>query len=214
MEEEKEDDDAKRDIQVLQMAMACSGPMPLTMPLLCMAVVSNLVLAAAAAEQGARGCKKALWDTVKISTPPTCYCSRSLSRALLAGLGCTPRGPCDNTPLRRVLETVFEKVLRRVLRDRRCLALGSRGRKGIEKGSKKGPSRRHLEGRNSSFREYDSLGVRPRPDVSSASGRETGTLHEGIVELQSAVFVETYIVTPPSLIWRLKLPWRVRVSAF
>ena len=33
----------------------------------------------------------------------------------------------------RVLETAFEKVLRRVLR--RCLAVGFRGRKGSEKGS-------------------------------------------------------------------------------
>ena len=34
---------------------------------------------------------------------------------------------------RRVLETAFEKVLRRVLR--RCLGVGFRGRKGSEKGS-------------------------------------------------------------------------------
>ena len=44
--------------------------------------------------------------------------------------------------LRRVLETAFEKVLRRVLR----------------RDSKKGLSRRHLEGRST---EYDPLGVCP-----------------------------------------------------
>ena len=44
------------------------------------------------------------------------------------------------------------RVLRRVLR----------------RGSKKGLSRRHLEGRNTPFREYDPLGVRP------TVGREIG----------------------------------------
>ena len=48
----------------------------------------------------------------------------------------------------RVLETAFEKVLRRILR--RCLAVGFRGRQGSEKallgrGSKKGLLRKHLE---------------------------------------------------------------------
>ena len=35
------------------------------------------------------------------------------------------------------------------------------GKEGSEKGSKKGLSRRHLEGRNTPFREYDPVGVRP-----------------------------------------------------
>ena len=52
----------------------------------------------------------------------------------------TPSGSCDNTPskkgLRNVLETAFEKVLRRVLR--RCLTLGFRGRQASEKGQEKG----------------------------------------------------------------------------
>ena len=41
------------------------------------------------------------------------------------------------------------RVLRRVLR----------------RGSKKGLSRRHLEGRNTPFREYDPVGVRPNHDA-------------------------------------------------
>ena len=65
--------------------------------------------------------------------------------------------------LRRVLETGFEKVLRRVLR--RCLAMCLQGgrvlRRVLRRGSKKGLSRRHLEGRNTPFREYDPVGVRP-----------------------------------------------------
>ena len=56
--------------------------------------------------------------------------------------------------LRRVLETAFEKVLRRALR--RCLAVCFTRRKGFEKpllrrGSKRGLSRRHLEGRSRLF---------------------------------------------------------------
>ena len=47
--------------------------------------------------------------------------------------------------LRRVLETAFEKALRRILR----------------RGLKKRLSRRHLEGRNTPFQEYDPLRVRP-----------------------------------------------------
>ena len=42
-------------------------------------------------------------------------------------------GVQQRTLLRRVLETAFEKVLRRVLR--RCLAVGFNGKKGSEKGS-------------------------------------------------------------------------------
>ena len=34
-------------------------------------------------------------------------------------------------------------------------------RRALRRGSKKGLSRRHLEGRNTPFREYDPLGVRP-----------------------------------------------------
>ena len=48
--------------------------------------------------------------------------------------------------LRRVLECAFAKVLRRVLR----------------RGSKKGLSRRRLEGRDTPFQEYEPLRVRPR----------------------------------------------------
>ena len=48
-------------------------------------------------------------------------------------LGRTPRGRATTCllrrALRRVLETAFEKVLRRDLR--RCLAVGFRGRKGL-----------------------------------------------------------------------------------
>ena len=55
--------------------------------------------------------------------------------------------------LRRVLKTAFEKVLRRVLR-RRC-AVGFRGgrvlRRVLRRGSKKGLSRRHIEGGNTPF---------------------------------------------------------------
>ena len=48
-------------------------------------------------------------------------------------LGRTLRGRATTCLLlRRVLETAFEKVLRRVLR---CLAVGFKGRKGLEKGS-------------------------------------------------------------------------------
>ena len=65
--------------------------------------------------------------------------------------------------LRRVLETAFEKVLRRVLR--RCLQCVLQGgrvlRRVLRRGSKKGLSRRHLEGRNTPFREYDRVGVSP-----------------------------------------------------
>ena len=62
--------------------------------------------------------------------------------------------------LRRVLETAFEKVLRRVLR--RCLVVAScMGGRVLRRGSKKGLSRRHLESRNTPSREYDPLGVRP-----------------------------------------------------
>ena len=67
--------------------------------------------------------------------------------------------------LRRVPETAFEKVLRKVLR--RCLAEGFiRGRRVLRRvlrrGSKKGLSRRHLEGRSTPFREYDPVGVCPK----------------------------------------------------
>ena len=67
--------------------------------------------------------------------------------------------------LRRVLKTAFEKVLRRVLR--RSLAVGFNGNPGVlervlRRGSKKGLSRRHLEGRSTPFREYDPLGVCPK----------------------------------------------------
>ena len=69
----------------------------------------------------------------------------------------------QRTLLRRVLETGFEKVLRRILR--RCLAVCLQGgrvlRRVLRRGSKKGLSRRHLEGRNTPFREYDPVGVRP-----------------------------------------------------
>ena len=41
--------------------------------------------------------------------------------------------------------------------------------KGLRRGSKKGLSRRHLEGRNTPFREYDPVGVRPK-GVKSARG--------------------------------------------
>ena len=61
--------------------------------------------------------------------------------------------------LRRLLETGFEKVLRRVLR--RCLAVCLQGGRVLRRGSKKGLSRRHLEGGNTPFREYDPVGVRP-----------------------------------------------------
>ena len=65
--------------------------------------------------------------------------------------------------LRRVLEIAFEKVLRSVAR--RCRAVGFNAKKGSEKGlrtgSKKGLSRRYLEGRNTPFLDYDPLGVRP-----------------------------------------------------
>ena len=65
--------------------------------------------------------------------------------------------------LRRVLEIAFEKVLRRVLR--RCLAVGLMGRRVLRRvlrrGSKKGLSRRHLEGRSTPFREYDPIGMCP-----------------------------------------------------
>ena len=55
--------------------------------------------------------------------------------------------------LRRVLRRVFETVVEKV---RRCLAMGFNGKKGSEKpllrrGSKKGLSRRHLEGRSTPF---------------------------------------------------------------
>ena len=50
----------------------------------------------------------------------------------------TPTGACNHAPfsegfLTRVLETAFEKVLRRVLG--RCLAVGFNGKEGSEKGS-------------------------------------------------------------------------------
>ena len=65
--------------------------------------------------------------------------------------------------LRRVLEIAFEKVLRRALR--RCPAVGFNGRRALRRvlrrvlrrGSKKGLSRRHLEDRNTPFRDYDPL---------------------------------------------------------
>ena len=59
--------------------------------------------------------------------------------------------------------TAFEKVLRRVLR--RCLAVDFHGKKAgglrrvLRRGSKKGLSRRHLEGRSTPFQEYDPVGV-------------------------------------------------------
>ena len=71
--------------------------------------------------------------------------------------------------LRRVLETAFEKVRRRVLR--RCLAVGFNGKKilrrVLRRGSKKGLSRRHLEGRSTPFREYD-----PRDTKDFASSKK------------------------------------------
>ena len=64
--------------------------------------------------------------------------------------------------LRRVLETAFEKLLRRVLRDLEgVLQWALLGRRVLRRGSKKGLSRRHLEGRSTPFREYDPLGVCP-----------------------------------------------------
>ena len=81
--------------------------------------------------------------------------------------------------LRRVLETAFEKVLRRILRW--YFGVGFRGRvvrRVLRRGSKKGLSRRNLEGRTFPFRECDPLRVRltqrlighdPRPQASSAN---------------------------------------------
>ena len=59
--------------------------------------------------------------------------------------------------LTRVLETAFEKVLRR------CLAMGFRGRKG----SKRGLLRRHSKVRHISFREYNPLCVHPNSPAES-----------------------------------------------
>ena len=70
----------------------------------------------------------------------------------------------------KVLETRFEKVLRRVLR--RCLQWVLKGgrvlRRVLRRGSKKGLSRRHTEGRNMPFRR-----VRP---PSHTPERRTGTV--------------------------------------
>ena len=74
----------------------------------------------------------------RLATHMVMVCKHSV----LAKLGCTPTGACNNAPfllrrvLRRALEGAFEKVLRRVLR--RCLIVGLHGKKGSKKGSKKG----------------------------------------------------------------------------
>ena len=69
-------------------------------------------------------------------------------------VGCTTKGGRATSRLlrrvlRRVLGTAFEKALRRVLRT--CLAVGSRGKRVLRGGSKKGLSRRRSEGRNTPF---------------------------------------------------------------
>ena len=95
----------------------------------------------------------------------TCQAERSLNRAHTNG-GVQQRTLLRRV-LRRVLEIAFEKVLRRVLR--RCLAVGLMGRRVLRRvlrrGSKKGLSRRHLEGRSTPSREYDPLGVCPTQRV-------------------------------------------------
>ena len=77
--------------------------------------------------------------------------------------------------LRRVLETAFEKVLRfleafleGVLQ---WVLMGGRV---LRRGSKKGLSRRHLEGRNTPFREYDPVGVRPMANRQGAFSATRG----------------------------------------
>ena len=40
----------------------------------------------------------------------------------------------------------------------------------LRRGSKKGPSRRRLEGRNTPFQEYDPLRVRPRKEKEAKTG--------------------------------------------
>ena len=69
--------------------------------------------------------------------------------------------------LRRFLKTAFEKVLKGFLEDVwRCALQGGRVlRRVLRRGSEKGLSRRHLEGRNTPFREYDPIGVRPTGTV-------------------------------------------------
>ena len=63
----------------------------------------------------------------------------------------------------RLLRRVLRRALRRILRRR--LPVGLNGgrvlRRVLRGGSKKGPSRRHLEGRNVPFREYEPLRVHP-----------------------------------------------------
>ena len=96
----------------------------------------------------------------------------------ISHLGRAPRGHAITRFLRgiigRVLETAFEKVLRRVLR--RCLAVGSERvlRRVLRRESKKGLSRRHLEGGNTPFREYDPVGVRPSNSTHCKSWRTAG----------------------------------------
>ena len=54
--------------------------------------------------------------------------------------------------LRRVLDIAFEKVPRRVLRLRRCLAVGFTGRKVLRRGSKKGRSQKALRRKTHLFK--------------------------------------------------------------
>ena len=71
----------------------------------------------------------------------------------------------QRTLLRRVLEIAFEKVLTEGFLEAvlQCvLQGGSVLRRVLRRGSKKGLSRRRLEGGNTPFREYDPVGVRLR----------------------------------------------------
>ena len=75
-----------------------------------------------------------------------------------------PKGGATTRLLRRVLEIAVEKVLRRVLSEGalQWVLEGKRVlRRVLRRGSKKGLSRRPLEGRKTPFQEHDPLHVRP-----------------------------------------------------
>ena len=118
--------------------------------------------------------------------------------------------------LRRVLETPFEKVLRRVLRflegALQWVLMGRRVlRRVLRRGSKKGLSRRHLEGRSTPFREYGPLGVCPIKEPSKNPSKSRVRLHD---PLDVRPIQRTYVWTDPfCLVFKENLALKLYLSS-